>query len=86
MDETQPMKGLRSDIFLHVSIIPVETTKLRISSKFISQHKQSAFLDDYVDSRDHPCHMKGNLETTRSGVILASYTRIRSGFNSTSLL
>ena len=54
MDETQPMKGLGSNIFLHVSMRPVETTNLRVIAEFQSHYQQPPFLDDYVDSRQHP--------------------------------
>lgn len=61
-DETQPLSNLRSDISLHVSMKPVEATKLHVVAEFISHDHLQPFLDDFVDSRRHPCHMKGERE------------------------
>ena len=61
-DETKQINALRSDVFLHVSMTPVEKTKLHVVAEFLSQHRQPPFLDDYVDSRNLPCHKKGQLK------------------------
>ncbi len=59
IDETQPLKGFGKDAFLHVTMSPAPPTKMQVKAQFVSNKGEDVFLNDVIDSREHPCHLKG---------------------------